>query len=472
MTTEESACPNATSNQSATPRPGENGTTGLGHTNVGSRKPRRGTYLSNKKRSAPLPALDDASESPQAIEEAGSGITTCSSAKSSNEDSKIVVESGTPLPPHSLPSANGTFPPPPPPPPPQPPPPQSQECTLQAVNGNKVPTINMEINEDEGLLGRDVVEIKQASNNLSARGTLLSKPKRQRRRVVHDDDDDDNDNHNNKQCDVHISDEARSNERSLTPAVIAHQRTRKDAPALTPSADSSSILLSKVVNGGDTKNDSTNDKACSESKEEDEEDEEDEEEDEEEDDDDAGSLVDFIVEDDEVEEEEEEDDDDDDESVDGAPPKTKEEAIRRDLDGIDPNNIISGKRTRRQTQFYETEVFSSPEYKRMMLCDVPEDEMHALEEDDDEDEEDDEEDDLWHSDDDKDDDDDDCDDCDDADNADAKNEGNCDTHRSQDETQGDTTKKTQGNVTSVANDANATRVRESKKKSGNNVAVV
>lgn len=101
------------------------------------------------------------------------------------------------------------------------------------------------------------------------------------------------------------------------------------------------------------------------------------------DDDDAGSLVDFIV-----EEEGEDGDEDDDASVTSEPPKTEEEERARDLDGIDTSNIITGKRTRRQTTFYEQEVFNTDEYRKMILDDVPEDERHALEESSDEEEDD------------------------------------------------------------------------------------
>lgn len=94
------------------------------------------------------------------------------------------------------------------------------------------------------------------------------------------------------------------------------------------------------------------------------------------DDDDAGSLVDFIVND----EGEEGDDEDGDASVTSEPPGTEEEECVRELDGIDASNIITGKRTRRQTKFYEQEVFNTEEYRRMVLDDVPEDERHALEE--------------------------------------------------------------------------------------------
>ena len=55
------------------------------------------------------------------------------------------------------------------------------------------------------------------------------------------------------------------------------------------------------------------------------------------------------------------------------------------MDGIDTSNIVLGKRTRRSTQFYDREVFSTAEYRRMMLEDVPADEMHALAESEDED---------------------------------------------------------------------------------------
>ena len=108
------------------------------------------------------------------------------------------------------------------------------------------------------------------------------------------------------------------------------------------------------------------------------------------DDDDAGSLVDFIVED-----EGEDGEQDDDASVTSEPPKTEEEERARDLDGIDTSNIITGRRTRRQTKFYEQEVFNTDEYRKMILDDVPEDERHALEgtsdeEESEEDEEDDE----------------------------------------------------------------------------------
>ena len=115
----------------------------------------------------------------------------------------------------------------------------------------------------------------------------------------------------------------------------------------------------------------------------------DDDDDEEEGEDDAGSLVDFIVNDDE------EKNDDDNSSIQSEQPATKEEVESRDMDGIDTSNIMVGKRTRRQTKFYEQEVFNTDEYRKMMLCDVPKEEMHAVMESDDEEEsENDEEDDA------------------------------------------------------------------------------
>jgi len=102
------------------------------------------------------------------------------------------------------------------------------------------------------------------------------------------------------------------------------------------------------------------------------------------DDDDAGSLVDFIVEDEG--DEGEECGVYDDASVTSEQPRTEEEERVRDLDGVDSSNIIVGKRTRRQTKFYEQEVFNTEEYRKMVLDDVPEDERHALDESSDEEE--------------------------------------------------------------------------------------
>lgn len=102
---------------------------------------------------------------------------------------------------------------------------------------------------------------------------------------------------------------------------------------------------------------------------------------------DAGSLVDFIVKDND-----DDANDDDNESVESEGPRNEEEARQRDLDGIDTSNIITGRRTRRQTVFYEQTVFNSDEYRKMMLDDVPDEEMHALDESEGEDDESDEED--------------------------------------------------------------------------------
>lgn len=111
-----------------------------------------------------------------------------------------------------------------------------------------------------------------------------------------------------------------------------------------------------------------------------------------EDESDAGSLVDFIVEDEgEGEEGAVVDDDDDAASVESEPPASKEEAIARDLDGIDQTNIVTGKRTRKQTTFYERQVFETEEYRRMVLCDVPKEDLDALEDSDDEEDDDDDE---------------------------------------------------------------------------------
>jgi len=96
--------------------------------------------------------------------------------------------------------------------------------------------------------------------------------------------------------------------------------------------------------------------------------------------DDAGSIVDFVV-------DEEGEEEDDDASVESEGPRTEEEAHQRELDGIDTSNIITGKRTRRQTTFYEQTVLNTDEYRKMMLEDVPEDEMHALMEEEEEEEE-------------------------------------------------------------------------------------
>lgn len=85
-----------------------------------------------------------------------------------------------------------------------------------------------------------------------------------------------------------------------------------------------------------------------------------------EDDESEGSLVDFVVDD-----------------VDQPAPEPEHE-----LSGIDTSNILTGKRKRKLTQFYEQEVFNTPEYREMMLCDadVPSDDSASEGGDDEEDE--------------------------------------------------------------------------------------
>ena len=63
-------------------------------------------------------------------------------------------------------------------------------------------------------------------------------------------------------------------------------------------------------------------------------------------------LIDFIV------------DDDTPDNVEAAP---NDDASN---DGIDTGNIVLGKRRRKQTQFYENEVFGSEEYRKMMVSEV------------------------------------------------------------------------------------------------------
>lgn len=71
-----------------------------------------------------------------------------------------------------------------------------------------------------------------------------------------------------------------------------------------------------------------------------------------------GSLKDFIG------------DDEEEEVV--AAPKTQ-----NDMEGIDEGNILKYKRVSRPVKRYETEVFGSAEYRKMILDDVPDDEMEA-----------------------------------------------------------------------------------------------
>lgn len=56
---------------------------------------------------------------------------------------------------------------------------------------------------------------------------------------------------------------------------------------------------------------------------------------------------------------------------------------RSSLVDIDPSNIVNGKRIRKKTKHYAQEVYSSEEYLRMILVDVPEDERRAACEDED-----------------------------------------------------------------------------------------
>ena len=103
------------------------------------------------------------------------------------------------------------------------------------------------------------------------------------------------------------------------------------------------------------------------------------------DDDDAGSLVDFVVDD--------PDDEADDSSVVSEGPQTKEEERARDLDGIDVQNIVTGKRIRRQTNFLAKEIFSSDEYrmtpaaKRLLGSKIPDRFREEAEEEEEEEEE-------------------------------------------------------------------------------------
>ena len=80
-----------------------------------------------------------------------------------------------------------------------------------------------------------------------------------------------------------------------------------------------------------------------------------------EDSDDAGSLVAFVVKD----------------AEEPPPERVEESSARGDMDGIAPKNIVPGTRRRTPTQRYAQEVFSSAEYQKMALDDVPDDEMDA-----------------------------------------------------------------------------------------------
>ena len=84
--------------------------------------------------------------------------------------------------------------------------------------------------------------------------------------------------------------------------------------------------------------------------------------------DEAGSLCDFVVEDVGGED-----------GGDIANEADVNDECVQDAAGIDVANIITGRRQRRPTKTYESELFATQAYKDMMLCDVPDDEMHALE---------------------------------------------------------------------------------------------
>ena len=60
-----------------------------------------------------------------------------------------------------------------------------------------------------------------------------------------------------------------------------------------------------------------------------------------------------------------------------------DDVLKEDEKDIDVRNIMRGKRVRKQTTRYEDQVFSSDSYKRMLLVDVPDDEMKAALEDED-----------------------------------------------------------------------------------------
>ena len=90
-------------------------------------------------------------------------------------------------------------------------------------------------------------------------------------------------------------------------------------------------------------------------------------------------MKDFIVDDD--------DDEDGDASVRSASPSYSSSAEtesevdctenENSVEHICASNIISTKRTRRPTVRYEDQVFSSPSFRKMLLCDIPKEEMQA-----------------------------------------------------------------------------------------------
>ena len=102
-------------------------------------------------------------------------------------------------------------------------------------------------------------------------------------------------------------------------------------------------------------------------------------------------MADFVVDDSDVSEdgdftshEESDDDDDDNSHVEEDTNEVAEPAAEcvDDLDGIDRQNIVSSKRVSRKPSRYIDEIFQNDStYRKMMICDVPADEMYAALED-------------------------------------------------------------------------------------------
>ena len=96
---------------------------------------------------------------------------------------------------------------------------------------------------------------------------------------------------------------------------------------------------------------------------------------------DTGSdLEDFIVKDesDESDEGDKSDNESEESNTDDEKHDESEEeySIKDDL-YLDVSNIVSGKRKRTQTKRYETEVFQTKEYQKLMFCDIPQEELQA-----------------------------------------------------------------------------------------------
>lgn len=81
-------------------------------------------------------------------------------------------------------------------------------------------------------------------------------------------------------------------------------------------------------------------------------------------DEDSEEMRDFIV-------------DDESESEAGEEESEVHDVVEPTFDHIDTRNIVQGRRTRRPTRRYEDEVFNTEEYRRMMLCDIPQSELNA-----------------------------------------------------------------------------------------------